>query len=98
MNTTKPSIDDTRVLIIDCAAGIYIPRNFYENFDLSSWGLNVSDYADLSDPSKEHYWDAWDDVLSNAVNHDNDGHTWTLEHDDSLFAIRDDHDYESDDT
>lgn len=82
---------DTIVLLIDDAAGIYIPRNFYENFDLASWGLDIKEFSDLSTPDKEHYWEAWDDVLRDAVNHDTDGHTWSLYQDGSLFAVRDDH-------
>lgn len=90
--------DQTRVLLIDGAAGVYVPRNFYKNFDLASWGLDIADFADLSNPDKDLYWDAWDDALRDAVNHDNDGHTWTLDQiDGDLFAIRDDHNHDGDD-
>lgn len=82
---------DTITLFIDEVAGIYIPRNFYENFEFSAWGLNVSDYADLSMPENEHYWEAWDDLLRDAKHTDSDGHEWSLYQDGSLFAVRDDH-------
>lgn len=89
--------DQTRILLIDGAAGIYVPRNFYENFDLPSWGLNNTEYSDLSDPNKELYWDAWDDAIQNAIHHDDKGHTWTLEPiDGELFAVRDDHNFDED--
>lgn len=83
------------VLLIDGAAGIYVPRNFYERFDFGSWGLDVSDYADLSMPENEHYWDAWDELLSKACHVDADGVEWYLSQDDDLFAIP--KDYESED-
>ena len=85
---------DTIKLLIDGAAGIYVPRNFYEHYDLPTWGLDVSQFSDLSDPDKEHYWDAWDEALRDAKYTDDEGHTWTLHQDDSLFAVRDDHVFE----
>lgn len=75
------------VLLIDGAAGIYVPRNFYENFDFANWGLRLSDYSDLSDPENQHYWDAWADVLDNAKHVDEDGTVWMLEQDGDLFAV-----------
>ena len=87
----KPKTDDTINLLIDGAAGIYIPRNFYENFDFSTWNLSISDFPELSMPENEGYWDAWDEVLARAQYHDNDGHIWTLYQNDDLFAVRDDH-------
>lgn len=86
---------NTITLLIDDAAGIYIPRNFYENFDFSTWNLKLEDYADLANPENEHYWDAWDDLLDNASYSDKEGHTWTLYQDGDLFAVRDDHDWEA---
>jgi hypothetical protein len=85
--------DETIVLLIDGAAGIYIPRNFYEHFDFSSWSLNVSEFGDLSDPDKDLYWDAWDDCIHDAKHIDTDGHEWTLYQDDDLFAVRNDHEW-----
>lgn len=78
-----------RQLLIDGAAGIYVPRNFYERFDFSEWNLNIADFSDLSDPYKEHYWDAWQDVLDQAEHHDNDGRIWRLEQDGDLWAVCD---------
>ncbi len=75
-----------RLLLIDGAAGIYVPRNFYEHFDFPTWGLDVSDFAALSMPENEHYWDAWDEVLQKAEYTDMAGITWRLEQDGDLFA------------
>jgi hypothetical protein len=78
---------ETRKLLISESAGIYIPRNFYENFDFGSWGLNVSEYSELSDPDKDGYWDDWQDVLDNAEHTDSEGITWRLEQDGDLWAV-----------
>lgn len=79
-----------RILLIDGAAGIYVPMRFYENFDFAAWGLKSDDYRDLSHPENEHYWDAWDDLLRDAKHLDENGVEWTLEQDDDLFAVSDD--------
>jgi hypothetical protein len=82
---------DTIKLLINESAGIYVPRNFYENFDFGSWLINVSDYSDLSSPDKDGYWEAWDDLLREAEHHDENGHVWRLEMvEGSLFAVRTD--------
>lgn len=91
IQTPKPKSTATILLLIDDAAGVYIPRNFYENFDLPSWGLKSDDYRDLSHPDNEFYWETWEDALRNAKHVDDEGKTWTLEQDGSLFAIREDH-------
>jgi hypothetical protein len=85
---------DTIICLIDGAAGIYVPRNFYERFDLDSWNLDTADLKDLSNPYNDLYWDAWDDVLRNAEFHDDNGHIWRLYQDGDLFAVRDDHNWE----
>jgi hypothetical protein len=85
---------DTIKLLIDEAAGIYIPRNFYENFDFASWNLKGDDFLELSSPDNEHYWEAWDDLLRQAEHHDYEGRVWTLHQDGSLFAVRDDHTFD----
>jgi hypothetical protein len=86
--------NETIILLIDEVAGIYIPRNFYQHFDFSHWGLNRAEYSDLSSPENEHYWDAWDEVLRDAEHHDEGGHVWSLYQDGSLFAVRTDHVFE----
>lgn len=85
---------DTIKLLIDESAGIYIPRNFYDFVCISTWGLSEKDFRDLSHPDNEHYWDAWDEALAQAKYLDDDGHTWTLYQDGSLFAVRDDHNWD----
>jgi len=79
---------ETRILLIDESRGIYIPNNFYHNFDFASWNLNSSDYRELSSPDNEHYWETWQELLDNAVYYDIQG-TWRLDQDGSLFAVLD---------
>lgn len=86
---------DTIKLLIGEGAGIYIPRNFYENFDMTTWGLSEKDFRDLSHPDNELYWEAWDEVLTQAKYLADDGHIWTLYQDGSLFAVRDDHNWDA---
>lgn len=94
--------NSTIEILLDDARGIYIPQAFYEGFDFAAWGLNVSDYAELSSPDNEGYWDAWDDLLRKAEHHvapevgKSIGHVWRLHQDGCLFATRDDHDWGND--
>ena len=85
---------DTITLLLEESRGVYIPQSFYERFDFGSWNLNISDYSELSMPENAHYWDAWDDLLREAVLTDADGHRWTLYQDGDLFAVRDDHQWD----
>jgi len=78
------------VLLEDAADGIYVPRNFYENYDFVAWNLNISDFAALSDPDNPGYWDAWDVVLRDAAYLDSYGRIWRLyQANGDLFAVRD---------
>lgn len=88
---------ETKHLLLDGSRGIYIPKAFVENHDLSLWDFpECLDRAEveriLSDPYNEAYWDTWDDVIRNVVFH-SDGTkgfmkgTWHLEQDDDLFIV-----------
>lgn len=80
-------------LLVDGAAGIYVPRQFVDRFDPTAWAIDPVDAAILRDPEHEHYWDVWEDVLRDARHFD--GHNyWYLSQDDDLFAVRDDHEWE----
>lgn len=85
--------NETLILLLCDARGIYIPRDFYEGFDFGEWGLDIKNFSDLSDPDKELYWDAWDEVLDGAEHHDRWGNIWRLYQDGDLWAVRDDHDW-----
>ena len=59
------------LLWLSDSRGIYIPRDFAASFsDRARSVANVSDEDwDILDagPDHEHYWDAWDEVISHAI-------------------------------
>lgn len=75
-------------LLLSDARGVYIPRDFVEGFDLKKWGLDPDGWEveSLYDPENYSYWDAWDQILSNAEYH-KDGHVWRLHQDGDLWAV-----------
>ena len=74
-------------LLLSDARGVYIPRDFCQNFDLCQWHTK-KDYQDiLSNPNNEFYWDYWDELLSNAYFVDELGNKWELYQDGDLWAI-----------
>lgn len=74
------------LLLSDCR-GIYIPRNFVQNFDLCQWHIK-EDYQDiLSNPCNEWYWDSWSEVMNNAYFIDKSGNKWYLWQDGDLWAV-----------
>ena len=75
-------------LILSDARGIYIPRDFVLEFDLSKWS-GVSDWArtECADPNNEHYWEAWDEILCNAVYTSDDGRRFALHQDGDVWLI-----------
>lgn len=78
-------LNNVEILLSD-ARGIFIPRDFFEGFDLDLWNLGNYDLKALSDPENENYWDTWEIVLNNA--HFNiEGKVYTLYQDGDLFAI-----------
>jgi len=79
--------------IIDGQCGIHIPQWFAEKFDLSKWsGINADD-IDIIKSGSDHelYWEAWDEVMSDAKYIDDYGITWTLYQDGDLFAVSENH-------
>lgn len=77
-------------LLLSDSRGIYIPRDFYEGFDLDKWNLKAEDLTELSDPENDNYWDTWELVLNNAY-FVIDGKKYTLYQDGDLLAIAYDH-------
>lgn len=77
-------------LLLSDARGIYIPRDFYEDFDLDKWNLKAEELTELSDLENENYWDTWEYVLNNAY-FVIDGKKYTLYQEGDLLAIAYDH-------
>ena len=77
-------------LFLSDARGIYIPRDFAQSIKRECvTGISEDDYAILENPDHEWYWEAWNDVLNNAVVTDptsgtvykvyQDGDCWLIE-------------------
>lgn len=88
----------TRVLLLDENRGIYIPQVFARDYDWSLWDfpadLNKEELQGilLSGPDNKQYWDAWEDILRNAVYFSKGEQsmakgTWHLEQDGDLWAV-----------
>ena len=74
-------------LLLSDARGVYIPRDFCQNFNLCQWHIK-EDYQDsLSHPNNEFYWDYWNEVINNAYFIDEVGNKWELYQDGDLWAI-----------
>ena len=74
-------------LLLSDSRGVYIPRDFVNNFDLDNWHVK-EDYQDvLSSSDNEYYWDMWGQVLNNAYYIDEQGNRWLLHQDGDLWAI-----------
>ena len=73
------------VLLSD-ARGVYIPNNFYTDFDLEKWHVNHLDLSALADYENELYWETWESVLNNAYFELN-GKKYNLYQDGDLLAI-----------
>lgn len=72
-------------LLLTDARGIYIPRDFAMYFeDMDNVSAEDMDILKAG-PDHEHYWDAWNDVLSSAKR-DINGKTWRLYQDGDLWA------------
>src|ERR1700677_4712778 len=84
MKTTKPQAVE---LLLSDARGIYIPRDFCNDYDMDAWSLTalVEDVEICKEgPDHEFYWEAWEVILNNAKNKEF-GHT--LHQDGDLFAL-----------
>lgn len=77
-------------ILLSDARGIYIPRDFYQGFDLEKWHLKAENLTSLNDPENESYWDVWDHVLNTAY-FEVGGKKYTLYQDGDLLAIAYDH-------
>ncbi len=76
--------------LLSSARGIYIPRDFFQGFDLEKWNLKGEDLADLNDPENENYWDVWEHVLNTAYFEIN-GKKYHLYQFEDLLAVCYDH-------
>ena len=77
-------------LLLDGCRGIYIPRDFAEEYKLHLFGLDPESWEvkTVLDPEHDDYWEAWDWVMSNAEYKDDDG-TWHLHQNGDLWLVPD---------
>lgn len=89
------------VHLLSDARGIYIPRDFVQNFAIECkeedreeakngkvWhGITAENVVDCQDPYNEWYWEAWESILNNAYWIDTNGFRWCLYQDGDLWAI-----------
>ena len=74
----------------DANRGVYIPEFFADTCSERWQGIDPDDLAVLKQGHEhEEYWNAWTNVLDNAVMFDDDGYRYTLHHDGDLFLVCD---------
>lgn len=82
---------DNVILLLNSARGIYIPRDFAQdfNFEEDGWqGVSQEDREFLSDPENDWYRETWDSVLDNAhYIHKESGKVYHLHQDGDLWAV-----------
>jgi hypothetical protein len=80
---------NSSLLILD-AHGIYIPKLFVENY-AAKYLINkeelLEDLAELGNPENENYWNAWENVIDEAILKDDEGRICNLWQDGDLWAI-----------
>ena len=75
-------------LLLNSARGVYIPRDFVEEFDLTKFkNIEPEDVTVLHDPDHPDYWSAWDNVLQYATHTDEQGFEWHLWQDGDLWMV-----------
>ena len=86
--------EKTCVCVVNSAHGQYAPQVFMELASISSKGWHISDedcQTLLKGPDDELYWETWERVLTTAYFNGFDDHKWTLQHNEGVFVVRDDH-------
>ena len=81
---------NTREILLADSRGIYIPKDFVEDFDMTQWGLDVGDpdvvCVAYGPHDNEWYWDAWNAILDKACM-TVDGRKFYLHQDGDLWAV-----------
>jgi len=89
--------EHTMICIVDNHHGIYIPQIFAEiiRSQEQTTGAKHGGWKNITDeqlsillagPDHEEYWDAWDEVTTNAQK-ETDGRNWQLLQDCDLFMV-----------
>jgi len=87
--TNKPEM----LLWLNDSRGVYIPRDFAKSFadrERSVSGIKAEDWAILeAGPEHEWYWEAWDNVLNDAIVTDDKGIKYRVYQDGICWLIPD---------
>ena len=79
-------------LLLDDHRGVYIPRDFADEFKYAAFGVTDEQAETLregpTEENSEAYWWVWDDVLDKARYTDENGIEWGLHQDGALFMVR----------
>lgn len=95
---TMFEIPDGSILAYTSAAGIYIPQSFLSLDGLNIQGIASDEMHIVRDcgPDHPHYLDVWSDILAYAVVIADDGARYTLWHDEDLWLVPEDAEWEDD--
>jgi hypothetical protein len=80
------------LLWLSDARGRYIPHDFAQSFvdrNKHVSGVTAEQWAILEDPEHRDYYEAWDEVLRDAVVTDNDGNKFRVHQDGDCWLIPD---------
>jgi len=89
--TFEQAADSGKVeLLLTDARGVYLPRDFAQQFVVKESSLDDSMTICATSPEHEQYWDAWIEILDNGTIEGKNGFSWTLYQDGNLWAIRED--------
>jgi len=76
------------VLLLSDCRGTNIPHDFVTGFKLESWiGIRDEDIESCQDITHEHYWEAWDSIMSSARYVNPEGKIYSLHQDGDLFCV-----------
>ena len=95
----NPNNEENVKLLLDDNRGVYIPRDFAEEFDHSQFTgytqddvdelihIGNTNWEDLEIDDSQIYFDIWDRILQNAEHYDNNGRKWVLHQDGPLWLV-----------
>jgi hypothetical protein len=80
-------------LAVDSIWGTNTPKRFFERYPQFLTHLNEEDHDIISNPEHEHYWEVWDQFVSNFTVM-KDGDRWFLSLDEGdVFFVSEHHQF-----
>lgn len=88
MSKTLKLEDADLEYLVNGAHGVYVPKIFWEAYYKYFPDRNKKQTdADLSNPTNEHYWDTWSEILDSTIINDNGEEVCFITIDGDVFAI-----------